>query len=368
MNLLFLVNGPEKSYPADRAREFARRLPATWTIQTGYRPAAHRWKGIARFVRHAMRFRPRVLYVMDTAYTGVLAGCIVKRRLGCRLITDTGDVAYELARSSGNYSRAQLALIDWNERLAMKKSDAIVVRGSFHKPLLEKQGVKNVAVIPDGMDVEAVRSIDASGLRAELGFASDMLVLGMVGTMNWSERHRMCYGWDVIEALAHLADERRVKGLLVGDGHGRPRLEKRARELGVQDRVVFTGMVPSGNVPRYATAMDVCVSTQSNDVVGMVRTTTKLPLYLACGRYVIATEVGEAKRVLPGVGALLPYKGVRDPEHPVRLASHVRQLLANPALLNRRDAVQQVAAENFEYNDLAARVRALCEELAATKP
>jgi hypothetical protein len=45
--------------------------------------------------------------------------------------------------------------------------------------------------------------------------------------------------------------------------------------------------------------MDICLSTQTNDVVGWVRTTGKLPLYLAAGRYVLASRVGEAARVLP---------------------------------------------------------------------
>ena len=39
---------------------------------------------------------------------------------------------------------------------------------------------------------------------------------------------------------------------------------------------------------RHLSIMDVCISTQSNDLVGMVRTTGKLPLYLAYGKYVIA--------------------------------------------------------------------------------
>ena len=46
-------------------------------------------------------------------------------------------------------------------------------------------------------------------------------------------------------------------------------------------------------------ALDVVLSTQSNDVVGQVRTTGKLPLYMANGRFILATDVGEASLVLP---------------------------------------------------------------------
>jgi glycosyltransferase involved in cell wall biosynthesis len=186
--------------------------------------------------------------------------------------------------------------------------------------------------------------------------------VGMVGTMIWSERHRMCYGWDVIEALA-LLKGLPVKALLVGDGDGRKVLETRAKELGVSDRVIFTGQLPYKEMLRYLTIMDVCVSTQSNDVVGMVRTTGKLPLYLAYGKYVIATDVGEAKRVLPGIGCLLPYEGVRDDGHPVRLAKHLRLLVAEPERTKVSDAAFQVAKENFDYTLLAQQVVKVCSDL-----
>jgi glycosyltransferase involved in cell wall biosynthesis len=364
MKLLFLINGSEKSAAGGRAQAFASRLPADWTIQLAYRPA-RKWKGILPFVRQAGRLRPDVIYVMDTAYTGVLAGCLARRLYGCRLVTDTGDAAYELAQSAGTYTARQLALIRAVENLAMRHSDRIVVRGSYHQELLEESGLDKVTFIPDGVDLNATQPTDAVPLRSELGW-EDGLILGLVGTMLWSERHQMCYGWDIVEALGLLRDVP-VRALLVGDGDGRARLEQRARELGVSDRVVITGLVPYDQLPRYLSAMDICVSTQSNDVVGMVRTTGKLPLYLACGRYVAATDVGEARKVLPGVGSLLPYQGVRDDSHPARLADLCRRLLAQPDLRPESDCVRQVAAKHFEYGMLTARVAQLCRELSGKR-
>jgi len=361
VKVLFLVNGSEHGAAANRARAFAERLPKNWGLRIAYRPA-RKWKGIVPFFQLALNHRPQIVYVMDVAYTGVIAGCLAKRLIGCRLVTDTGDAAYALAKSTGNYSRAQLALIRETERMALKWSNAVIVRGSYHKELLEEGGVPRVEFVPDGVSLEADEPVNASNLRAELGLACG-LVMGLVGTMAWSTKHRMCYGWDVIEALGRLKDAP-VKALLIGDGNGRNVLEARARELGVKDRVVFTGTLPFAALPPYLSAMDVCVSTQSNDLVGKVRTTGKLPLYLAYGKYVIATNVGEASRVLPGVGCLLPYEGVRDDKHPRRLAEQVRRLIAEPALLCHCEQARQVAAKNFEYGMLARRIEALCREIA----
>ena len=364
LKLLFFVNGVEGSAVGIRAEIFATRLPQDWKIEFCYRPRK-KWQGLWSFVQSAIAFQPDIIYVMDTAYTGVLASILSQQLTGCKLITDTGDVAYELAQSKATYSKPQLALIRWVEQLAIHRSDRVVVRGSYHKQWLVEQGVPahQIEFVPDGVEIDSLKTVAASSLRKELDLDND-LVVGLVGTMSWSERYQMCYGWDVVEALGLLKDEP-VKGLLVGDGNGRKVLEKRVEELGISDRIVFTGQIPYEDLPCYLAAMDVCVSTQSNDLVGQVRTTGKLPLYLASGKYVVATDVGEASRVLPSVGCLLPYEGVKDNNHPARLANHLKLLIENPERVNVSKKARQIAKENFDYDLLAQRVKRLCQNLVS---
>jgi glycosyltransferase involved in cell wall biosynthesis len=360
LKLMFFVNGSETSAAGVRAQTFAQKLPPGWQIRFNYRPSP-KWKGVVPFIQSAAQFKPDIVYVMDTAYTGVLAGYVAKRLLGCKLVTDTGDIAFELAKSVGTYSKTQLALIQWVEQLAMQESDYIVVRGSYHKHWLENQGKTAVEFIPDGVDMSAIELLKAADLKRELGLETQ-LVVGLVGSMAWSKRHRMCYGWDIVEAMA-LVKDLPIMALLVGDGDGRKLLEQRAEQLGLSDHIIFAGQIPYPDLPRYLAAMDICVSTQSNDLVGMVRTTGKLPLYLAYGKYVIATNVGEAQRVLPDIGCLLPYEGVRDEDHPVRLAEHLRFLLAESQSLDVATAAQQAAKDNFDYNMLAKRLEKVCQSL-----
>jgi glycosyltransferase involved in cell wall biosynthesis len=366
VKILFLVNGPESSAAGERARQFVqewRRMGYSCEASISYRPA-RKWKGIARFIVTSIRQRPDLVYIVDTAYAGVFAAVAASGLLRCRVLTDTGDAAYELARSTGNYSRWQLGLIRLVEHLALHRVDGVVVRGSFHRELLRNQGVRSVEFIPDGAQAVGIGPEEfgkAEVLRAHLGFEGS-LVVGIVGSMIWSERYQMCYGWDVVEAMAFLTDVN-VRALLVGDGDGRARLEARARVLGVLERVQFVGRVEAAELLPYLLAMDVCISTQSNDTPGWVRTTGKLPLYLAAGRYVVATDVGEAHRVLPEVGCLLPYAGVRDDEHPARLAVHLRGLAANRRLLEKATAGPEVFAREFDYRVLAKKAWSFCHQV-----
>jgi glycosyltransferase involved in cell wall biosynthesis len=362
MKLLFLVNGSEQSADAARAVAFSRRLPGDWEIKVAYR-GERKPKAILQFIRTAVAFRPDVLYVVKMAYSGVIAGVVAKYLLHSKLLCDTGDLAYELAKSTGGYSSSQLNLIRVIEQIGQRAADAVVTRGSYHASLLTRQGIQRAEFVPDGVDVESERPSRDMSVRTELQLGTD-LVIGLVGSMEWSQRHQMCYGWDIVEAMPHLKDCP-VKALLVGDGDGRAKLEARARELGVAKRVHFVGRKPMAELGRYFAAMDVCVSTQSADAVGEVRTTGKLPLYLAHGKYVIATNVGEARNALKSVGCLLPYSGVRDDTYPARLASHVRGLLSNRSALNVRDAARDIALKQFDYAILALRIQHICEAVDA---
>jgi glycosyltransferase involved in cell wall biosynthesis len=362
MKLLFLVNGSSTSAAGIRAQEFAKRLPCSWIIQLRYRPVK-KWVGIGLFLHAALKLRPDIIYVMDTAYTGILSAAISKLLLRCKFITDTGDVAFELAKSRGIYSRTQLVLIKWIENLAIYYSDYLIVRGSYHKVWLATQGLLTVEFIPDGVNLSVIQPVQSSSLKYELGLA-DSLVIGLIGSMHWSEKHNLCYGWEVIEVI-NLLKQCPIKGLLIGDGNGRSKLEERAKTLGVLERVIFVGEISFEDIPNYLSLIDVCISTQSNDLVGNVRTTGKLPLYLACGKYIIASDVGEAHNVLSDLGFLVPYKGVRDDDYPHLVAKHLESILEQPEILEVSSKARDIARQYFDYDILTTKVENLCRTLGS---
>jgi glycosyltransferase involved in cell wall biosynthesis len=268
------------------------------------------------------------------------------------MVIETGDAIYELMRSTGNRGRLGLQLTRWLENFSLRTADRIVVRGRVHQQLLEQRGVTS-DVVQDGVDTDEFKPQDVDQLRQQLGLG-DALTVGLVGSSIWSERLGMCYGWELIELLA-LLPQAPVKGVIIGDGSGISHLKARCREYGIEDRVVFLGRLPYEELPRYLNVIDVCLSTQTNDAVGQVRTSGKLPLYLATGRYVLASEVGEAALVLEPE-MLVPYEGVQDWEYPKKLAERVAAILAEPQKLASGGRNVALAKEHFEYAKLAVRL------------
>jgi glycosyltransferase involved in cell wall biosynthesis len=311
-------------------------------------------KSLRSWSGQALPRPPRVLVVVDIGNDTAVAAVVARLR-GVPTIVDTGDVVFELERSRGARSSLGLALVWAGERLALRAATRVVVRGREH---LHRIGSK-ATFAPDVAPTNA-RPIDGNHVREQCGL--DGFVVGLVGSMNRAPRLGLVYGWDIIETLA-LADAS-VQALLVGDGPGRSDLEDRARELGVLERCRFAGAIDPGDTPEWIGAMDVAISTQTNDLVGAVRTTGKLPLYLACGCPVVASDVGEAKRLLGPLGWTIPYDGVVDSQYPERLSAVIDELRANPdEVARRRSKALELHEREFDATKIRRRIRALIDDL-----
>ncbi|MCS6815885.1 MAG: glycosyltransferase [Blastocatellia bacterium] len=356
MEIIFLVNGEPEGAVAERAHQFASRLDLPCRRMVLYR-GRQKVRAVFRFLWALFRWRPRVVYVMDMAASGVMAAIVYKTATRARVIIDTGDVISALARTLGRGWVGQ-RLTELLECLSVRVADLLVVRGHGHREWLARHGITRVEVIPDGVDTRVFRPLSVESLRRRLNMEGK-LVVGVVGSLHWSPRMGFCYGWELIEALARARDVPLV-GVIVGDGSGLPILKERARAAGVADRVHFIGRVPLEQLPAYINLMDVCLSTQTNDLVGETRTTGKLPLYLACGRFVVASRVGEAARLLPDE-MLLPYEG-RD-QYVEALAERLRWLAHHPQVLELGQANVALARQHFEYAVLVPRLRSILERV-----
>jgi glycosyltransferase involved in cell wall biosynthesis len=148
--------------------------------------------------------------------------------------------------------------------------------------MIESRGVphENIHVIPNGIDPGAVARIDGTRIRRSLKFATDELVLGFVGFLrDWHRLDR------VVRLLARDGNDK-LRFLVVGDGPARRALAELADSLGVSHRLVFTGLVPRGEILDYVAAFDIALQP---DVVEYA-SPLKLLEYLALGRPIVAPD------------------------------------------------------------------------------
>jgi glycosyltransferase involved in cell wall biosynthesis len=356
------VNGPYEKTNGVRVRELFRDLQAEADVRFEYRDDCRRLASTIRFCREILLMRPDVVFVEGVGFSGILAALFARVVCGSRMILSTGDAAYAFARACMGFMKAQsVGLIEWT---ALHASSAIIVWGPFHKQWLEGRGFRNVFWIPGGVDTRLFRPLDSSVLRAQLG-VEDRLTIGVVGSINRNPRNGFAYGWEIVEVvklLKHLP----VAGIVVGPGDGVAHLQARARDHGIADRVVFTGWVDHHRLPEYVNAIDICISTQSNDLVGQVRITAKVPEYLACGRFIIATAVGGAQEFVKDCGLLLQSRSVMDSEYIDSLAHAVEDILKDRSRLSIGHNGVAVAKRTFDYAVLHPELRRVLE--AVTPP
>ncbi len=350
--IAFVVNGAPCSAMGHRARAFASRLQSEFAIQLLYR-TGDKLSSLFQITKGLARCRPRLIYVFDMAWSGVGAGLIHRLRPGMRLVIDTGDAITELARSMGR-SRVGITLTYMLERVSLSGADCIVVRGSVHHELLRARRIR-VEFIPDGVELDLFSPKDISRKF------SGELTIGLVGSSIWSERLKTCYGLELVETLRRLR-RRPVRGVMIGSGSGIEVLQRYCQEHGLTDRIEFLGHVPYDQLPEQLARIDVCLSTQTNDLPGQVRTTGKLPLYLAAGKYILASRVGEAARILPEE-MLVEYHGTSDPDYPARLAERLEVLCDHPEYLARGLDNVALARQHFDYDLLAERMGKLLHSL-----
>ncbi len=353
MRLHVAVNGPPEKTNGVRVRELFRDLAMEHDVTFLYRDDAKKLHSTRCFYHSIARAVPHIVYVEGMGYSGILAALGGKLQCRSKMILSTGDAVYAFARSTMSMVKAQAMRA--METAALALSDAIIVWGPYHQELLKQQGHANVFWIPGGVDCSVFRPMEAARLRKDLGL-HDSLTIGVVGSINFSRRYEFCYGWEIIETLRHFRGQP-VMGMIVGVGDGLPFLRERVRQYDVDDQVIFTGWVDHEKLPEYINAIDVCVSTQSNDLVGQVRITAKVPEYLACGRYIIASDVGGAREFVRESGVLLPYEGVKHEGYIEALVEHTKRILADRSILRVGLKGVQTAKQYFDYTILRPRLR-----------
>ncbi len=215
------------------------------------------------------------------------------------------------------------------ERLALLRTDMrIVVSEDIRKIRAQREGTpeSKMVLIENAVDPEGfhVDGATRAALRRHLG-VEDCFVVGSVGRLVPAKNY------DLFLAVAHdlLEKNPRMKFMLVGDGSLREELETRARDLGIEDNVLFLGN--RTDIPELLAAMDLYLITSAREGLPI-----SLVEAMLAARPIVSTAVGGIPEVLaaPGTGVLVA-EGDR--------AAIVEAVLALADDADRREALGRAA-------------------------
>ena len=213
---------------------------------------------------------------------------------------------------------------------------------------------EDYVVIRSGIELERFGhpDIPREEVRRSLGIPVDAPVVGTVTRLSPQKAPL-----DFVRAAARVLTSRPDAWfVMVGDGDLRPEVEALARELGVQDRLVLTGL--RSDVHNLMAAFDLFALTSLWE--GLPRV---LPQAMASGLPVVATAVdGSAEVVEPGVtGFLTP------PGDVTSMADALATLLNQPALMASMAAAARARVDEYGVDRMVAQIDELYRALLVEK-
>ena len=271
-------------------------------------------KALMKLFALIRRERPDIVHT-HTAKAGFL-GRIAARAAGVRVIVHTyhGHVLH------GYYGPVRNWLLRRMERsLGWISSGLIAVSEQVKNDLVDYgiADVEKISVVPLGFNLDPFlnSAVLRGAFKREIRLQPEHQLIGIVGRLFPVKNHRL-----FLRAAALVSSQvPMARFVIIGDGILRASLEQQARELGVSERVLFTGLRRS--LPRIYADLDVLAVSSDNE-----GTPVSAIEAIASGCPVVATRVGGLPDLIKDhkTGLLVP------PRDADALASAVLDLLHNP--------------------------------------
>jgi glycosyltransferase involved in cell wall biosynthesis len=302
-----------------------------------------------RIARAVREFQPDVIYERYNLF--MMGGVIAKRVFRVPLVLEVnGSFVWERAQFSG---LALKRLARWSEQTVWSSADHVLPITLVLAKEMIAGGIpeSRITVIPNGVNaVHFARAPNSDTAKAKLGL-STRLVLGFAGFV----REWHCVD-GVIRWMGSRNAPRDVHFLIVGDGPARPELERLASELGVAERVTFTGTVPRDRVPEYMAAFDIALQTALKYYASPI----KLFEYLALGKAILAPRQPNMEEIVADGQSALLYEPTDE-----GLALALDRIVADAGLRSElgAGAKRAIGERGLTWLDHARRVSAVCDRL-----
>lgn len=308
----------------------------------------------------ARRYKVDVVHGHSPFTCGIVADIVGKTRgipavYEMRGIWEDSHVArHKLEEGSSIYG-----LVRFLENRALKGADlCCFICDSLKEEILGRKVVdeSKSLVTPNGVDVKRFLPGPADeDLKERLGL-SGALVVGYLGTFFHYE------GLDLLLEATIRTCRRfdNVRLLLVGHGELMPILKERVAQAGVEDRVVFTGLVPHSEVPEYYRLYDIMVLPRRLTRETRLVTPLKPMEIMAMKKPLVASDIGGHRdSVVDGVnGIFFQSEDIED------LEAKLTHLIEHPEI---RDALAERARtwveENRDWSVLVERYIRAYDEL-----
>lgn len=228
----------------------------------------------------------------------------------------------------------------------LDRSDRITTVSPSLVEKLKKYGY-DAKLITNGVNTDIFKPMNSREGKRRLGLDDNSFVIGFTGSIErW-------YALDEVikrfpEILNHGDDARLliVGGSLFTDYEDE--LKELVKELGITDKVIFTGLIEYRELPEYISAMDLCLIPLSPSDWVNIALPNKFFEYSACGKPILSTPIPDMMKT--GGENLFIYRNKEE------FVENVKKIMGN----ERR---YEVNVENYSWKEKAAEFETVLIEL-----
>lgn len=305
------------------------------------------WARTARLARRVWKRAPfDVLQACNPPDT-YWALALLYRRRGVRFVYDQHDLNPEVFRSrfgepAGIAGKAQYRALLWLERRTYRAAQHVIATNESYRQVAVTRGGRapaDVTVVRSGPDTARMRPVEGlPELRA--GRRQLAVYLGIMGPQD---------GVDLVlralDVLVRKLGRDDLHVALLGFGDCLEDLRALAADLGLADRVTFTGRADARVITEYLSTADVGLSPDPKSPLNDVSTMNKTMEYMSFALPVVTFDLHETRVSAGDAAVYVPFTGDREADAE-RYAEAVAELLDDPerrqemAVAGRRRAAE----------------------------
>jgi glycosyltransferase involved in cell wall biosynthesis len=199
------------------------------------------------------------------------------------MIHRTFDIVHEIILEK--YLQEKVLKI---EQECYPEFDIVIANTPYMKNWAEEMGAKNVIVVEQGVDPKIMKNLSKDNLLMnQLKINDDDKVVMYLGSILSHS------GLEVIlDSIPNILKEiPNFKLLIVGDGSHLLSLKQKAKQLGITEKIIFTGFIPYKDVPKFCSLANLCINPfQINDMTDKL-SPVKIFDFMSCGKSVLATPL-----------------------------------------------------------------------------
>lgn len=184
-------------------------------------------------------------------------------------------------------------------------ADTVSVASEKLKQLAIARGVSadRIFMAPVGADLDKFNpNVDGNIVRKRFGITGPIVLYA-------GQLHGGQYAYLFLQAAKVIIDnhkEPHISFIIAGGGHNEEALRKMGDDLGLRDHLMITGLMPHDEVPYFMAAADICVACFEDNDITVSKSPLKIAEYMASGKTIVASDVGEVRRMLDGAGSVVP--------------------------------------------------------------